>query len=232
MSEKSQVMPHGDLKELAPGLWQVQGSMARMPLPRNMVVYKLEGGGLLIHSAIALDGKGMAQLESFGKPELMIVPNRMHRLDAGFYKARYPEIRVVCPENAREQVEKVVAVDEVVEGLKIPGVTPLQPQGVRPGELAYELTTSSGRALVFCDLLFNIPHEGGSGGWIGRLLGSTGFFGMTRIGRWLALKDRQIFRKWLEDLASDGEIAVISVAHGNAITENCNQRLKEAAARL
>ena len=34
----------------------------------------------------------------------MIVPNAMHRLDAAVYKARYPAMRVLCPQVAVEAV--------------------------------------------------------------------------------------------------------------------------------
>jgi hypothetical protein len=54
---KEHVHPHGDLVELTEGLWIVTGSLPRSGLPRNMVVYRLRDGGLLIHSAIALAGR-------------------------------------------------------------------------------------------------------------------------------------------------------------------------------
>lgn len=59
-----------------------------------MIIYRLPDGGLLIysaliHSAIALDEAAMIELESLGKPRIMIVPNCTHRLDADVYKQRY-----------------------------------------------------------------------------------------------------------------------------------------------
>ena len=232
MSKQHSILPHGQLEEIAPGIWQVRGSLARVPLPRNMIIYPMKDGGLLIHSAVALNEEGMAQLEALGKPSVMIVPNSYHRLDAPFYKARYPEIRVVCPARARTQVEKVVPVDGSAEELQLPGVTPIQPEGIKRVELLYELETTKGRALIVCDLLFNLPVGRGIGGLIGRLMGSAGFFGMTRIARMLMLKDRQVFKAWLEQLAKRNDIALISMAHGKPITENCSARLMEAAARL
>ena len=99
------VLPHGDLVEVQPNLWQVTGRLPRGNLSRNMVVFKLPTtGGLLIHSGIALDEARIKKLEALGPPEVLIVPNRMHRLDAAVYKERYPKIRVVCPAAARQHV--------------------------------------------------------------------------------------------------------------------------------
>lgn len=58
------VLPHGDLEQLAPGLWQVTGSLERNPLPRNMQIWRAPSGGLLIHSAICLDEAGMAKVDA------------------------------------------------------------------------------------------------------------------------------------------------------------------------
>lgn len=62
-----------------------------------MVLYCLPNSALLIHSPIALNESEMNKLETLGTPSILIVPNRIHRLDAAVYKQRYPQIRIVCP---------------------------------------------------------------------------------------------------------------------------------------
>lgn len=227
------IYPHGGIEELAPGLWQVRGTLGRSPLPRNMVIHRLSGGGLWIHSGVAMDPDGMAALEKLGAPQVLVVPNRFHRSDAPWYKARYPALQVVCPAVARARVEKMVAVDDDAEqALPGLGVTCHVPEGIKPSELAYELPLKAGRALVFTDLLFNLEPLPGLSGRIMALLGSSGFFGLTRIGRWMLLKDAAAFRAWLLRLAELPGLEVISVAHGEPITRACRRRLTEAAGRL
>jgi len=53
------------------------------------------------------------------------------------------------------------------------------------------------------------------------------------LSRLVGLRHFLAYRQWLEALA-DGipELQVISVAHGSPIVNNCNSRLREAAARL
>ena len=68
MSWSEHVLPHGELTSLAEGLWQVTGSLKNQPLPRNMVVWRMPDGGLLLHSVVALDDAGMHALEALGTP--------------------------------------------------------------------------------------------------------------------------------------------------------------------
>src|ERR1044071_2283106 len=91
------VLQHGPIEQLTERLWWVQGALPGMSLKRAMSVVRLESGGLAIHSAIALREAEQAQLEAWGKPELLIVPSGYHRLDAPRYKQRYPKLRVLAP---------------------------------------------------------------------------------------------------------------------------------------
>jgi hypothetical protein len=241
----SRVLPHGPIGELAPGLWHVTGTLPTPFLvPREMIVYRLPGGGLLIHSPIALSESAMTELESFGPSEIAIVPNRIHRLDIALYKKRYPRLSVICPATARPYVEEVVAVDGIAEDVLPPlGITCHEPAGIRPQELVYELSLPTGKALVFTDILFNLNaaylRENLKAGefllqWLGAsAIGSSGFFGITGLGRKFFMTDRDAYRRWLEALAeSIPDLRVISVAHGSPIVRDCNARLREAAARL
>jgi len=240
---QSHVLPHSSIEELAPLLWHVTGSVPfSASAPREMVVYKLPDSTLLLHSAIALNEQAMAQLESLGTPKIMVVPNRIHRMDAAVYKQRYPKLLVVCPAAAKQYVEEVVQVDGSAEDvLPAYGIRCHEPAGIRPQELVYELPLPTGKALVFTDILFNLQEPyiqqhvrpltiGKLGLW---LLGASGYFGITRLGQRFYMTDRDAYRQWLEALAdSVPDLRVICVAHGSPIQIDCTQKLREAAARL
>lgn len=236
----SHVLPHSPIQELAPNLWQVTGILpSSVQAPREMVLYKLPDSTLLIHSAIALNEAGMAQLESLGTPKIMIVPNRIHRLDARVYKQRYPELLVVAPAAAKPYVEEVVSVDAVAEEF-LPNYDIIchEPAGIRPQELVYELQLPTGKALIFTDILFHLTESYlekyvPKNKLILRWLGASGYFGITALGKWFFMTDRNAYRQWLEALADNvPSLRVISVAHGEPIITNCTQKLREAAARL
>ncbi|BAU10300.1 hypothetical protein LEP3755_07840 [Leptolyngbya sp. NIES-3755] len=234
------VLPHSPIQELTPNLWHVTGILPSAgQAPREMVIYKLPDSTLLIHSAIALNEAGVVQLESLGIPKIMIVPNRIHRIDAKVYKQRYPELLVVAPEVAKSYVEEVVPVDAIAEEL-LPnyGIVCHRPVGIRPQELVYELPLPIGKALIFTDILFNltesyldryVPRNKLILGW----LGASGYFGITALGKRFFMTDRIAYCEWLKNLADCvPSLCVISVAHGEPITTNCVERLREAAARL
>ncbi|MBD2770911.1 hypothetical protein [Iningainema tapete] len=236
----SHVLPHSPIEELAPNLWHVTGILpAAGHPPREMVLYRLLDSTLLIHSGIALNEAGMTQLESLGKPTIMIVPNRIHRLDARVYKERYPDLLVVAPAAAKPYVEEVVSVDAIAEEL-LPkhGIICHQPAGIRPQELVYELQLPTGKTLIFTDILFNLTDSYLSkyvpnNKFLIGLVGASGYFGITALGKRFFMTDRNAYRQWLEALADNiPSLRVISVAHGEPITANCTQRLREAAARL
>ncbi len=228
------VFPHGELTSLDTRLWTVTGSLKHGHMPRNMVIYKLEDGELLLHSAIALEEPAMAELEELGKPKILLVPNPMHRLDSVVYKERYPEITVICPSAARKKVSEKVEVDATCEEL-LPtmGIKVHEIAGVNPIELCYEVKLAAGgKALVFTDALMNMPHLPGFDGWLMKLIGTTGSFGMTKVGKLLLLKEKAAFKNWLLERAADSELRAILIAHGASVTENCSAQLKAAAERL
>lgn len=227
---KDHVLPHGPLVQLAPRVWQVTGSLKNMALPRNMTLWRMDDGGLWIHSAIACDDATMAQIEAIGPPEVLVVPNGQHRLDAGVWKARYPALRVVCPEGSRAKVEEQVKVDGL--DTEVLGLVVHAPPGLKELEHVYEIDAGAGHALVFSDAAFNLPHLSGFMGFVLKLLGSTGFFGMTRIGRWQLLADAAAYRGWLEQAAADPDLAMLCVGHGDAVLADAAKKLKESAERL
>ncbi len=103
------VLPHGPIEVLAENLRWVQGSLPGMSLKRVMTVARMADGRLVIHNAIALEDGAMKEIEAFGTPAFLIVPNGGHRLDAPAYKKRYPALSVFAPKGARKKVEEVIS---------------------------------------------------------------------------------------------------------------------------
>jgi len=207
-----------------------------MPLgnfPRRMTVVRLRDSRLVIWSAIALDEKEMATLESFGRPAFLIVPNDHHRLDAKAWKDRYPEVRVVAPQGSREKVEEVVPVDTTAPDFADPSVQFVTVAGTRDREAALVVRTANGTTLVLNDLVGNIREASGISGW---LLGLAGFAGKSaRIPRVVKLnlvKDAKALRAQLLQWAEISPLKRILVAHGEPIESNPQQTLRDLAGSL
>jgi len=232
------VLPHGPIEKLGEGIFRVEGVLPHGPLPRAMVIYQLVQGGLLIHSPIALNEDAMHQVEILGKPRVCIVPNAHHRLDGGVWKARFPDLLLLCPRACRVSVEEKYKVDGTVEDyLKFDGVNiHLPPNGGR--ELVYELTFRDGsnkKALVCADLWFNVTRPlPGFAGKILRTLGSVGRFGVTKIGMVFVVLfgQRSATAAFMRQLAELSGLSLIIPCHGTPVTTGCRDALLEAAGRV
>lgn len=227
--------PHGDLESPIDGVWIVTGR-SPFPLYRRMTVWKLPDGSLLAHSVIAMDDARMAALDALGRVAIVLVPNGGHRLDAGFYKNRYPDARVVAPEASRAKVEAVIPVDAVAEDeLPKHGITVHPLPGWKHGELGYELALpGGGRALVLCDVLTNANPVPGFGGWVTSNITTAvrGPLGVARIMKLAMLKDRAAAREGLARLADIPDLRLVSTAHGRPVLADCAGALRAGAASL
>ncbi len=229
---------HGNLAEVAPGLRWVWAPCPGVPVTRNMSVWKLPDGGLLVHSAICLDEARMATLEALGEVRFILVPNEGHRIDVKRWKKRYPKASVIAPKNARAKIEQVVAVDATCEEtLPALGIRIHSPDGMKDGyELVYEVDLAGGgKALIVNDVLVG-PHPHpptGFGGMMSKLLGPPGgLFGQARIVRTFFGKDRAAFRGFVQRLAEIPDLRAIVTSHGGPITEDPARELSAALPRL
>jgi hypothetical protein len=226
--------PHGPLEPLAPNLWLVRGSMS-FPLRRNMVVYRLSDGTLLLYSVVAMDEAGLKSLEALGRPALMVIPHENHCMDAAFYKTRYPDLKVACPAAGKKRVEgRGVKVDGTPEEILGPRGIQVHPvTGMGRGEFAMEVEIPGGKALVSNDLLGG-PTPGEKLSWMVRLSGPPRGprLGVARIVRWVMVKDKIAVRAWLNLMAENPAIKVITASHAPPITDDCQQTLREAATTL
>jgi len=230
----TKILPHGGLEEIVPDVWTVTGQLS-IPLRRNMTVLRLGDGSLLLHSGVAMNDAGMAALEALGRPAVCVVPANCHRMDAAFYKARYPQMKVVAPAGARADVEKVVGVDATAEEL-LPelGVKVHPVPSLKDCEAVYEIGVAGGKLLVFCDFVANADYPAGLGGAFFRnvLGGISGRLGTPRIVQLTGMRDRRVAREQLLALAETPDLLAITVAHGRSILEDCAGALREAAASL
>jgi len=228
------VLPHGPIEKLEPNLWRVEGTLPRMALRRVMTLIRLEGGRLVVHSAIALDEESMAEIEAWGRPSVLLVPNAFHRLDAPGWVARYPEIEVRCPPGGRAKIEDVVRVDaDYREFDGGPSLSVDVLDGIGGSEAVLVVRSPGGTSLVFNDALFNMPHGRGMAGFVFRhVTGSSGGPRVTRLFRVLAVKDRRRFRAHLERLAETPDLVRIIVSHHEMVDVGARETLLEVAASL
>lgn len=214
------VLPHGPLERLSENLWSVQGSLPRMSLKRVMTAARLADGRLVIHNAIALQEPAMRELENFGTPTFLVVPNRWHRLDAPAYKRRYPQLKVYAPRGSHAQVQEVIAVDGNFEDFPKEASVQLEAlQGVGDIEGVMLVRSSDGLSLVLTDAVFNMDRKRDPLGFLfTTLLGSAPGPRISRLTKLALIKDRAALRANLQRFADTPELVRLIVAHEKIAT--------------
>ena len=234
-NEHWNVLPHGKLTPMDDGMLTVEGriKMPLMDLPRRMTVVRLHDSRLVVWSAIALDDAAMATFEAFGRPAFLVVPNDHHRLDAKAWKNRYPELKVIAPEGAREKIANVVAVDTTSPDFGDPGVTFVTVPGTREHEAALVVRKERGTTLVLNDLVGNIHAASGIDGWLLRLAGFAGDDAqIPRVVKMALVKDAADLRAQLLEWAELPGLRRIIVSHGDPIESEPQRTLRDLAASL
>lgn len=223
------IYPYGPPIERAENLWQVVGSL-KFPVPRNMTVVRNARGELLIYSAIAMHEEGMRALEALGRPAVMVIPHRRHQMDAPFYKARYPALRVLAP--AAERVRHV-AVDGGLSGLADFGVSAYVLPGNTYEDVVLEIPVPGGRALCVCETLGNVVPPPGPARLLFRVLGPPGGgFGIARAVRLREVRGTVQLRAWLEEQAERGDVRCLLFGHGEPLTSDIPGALRRAAKQV
>jgi hypothetical protein len=202
-------------------------------LPRRMTAVRLRDGRLVIFSAIALNEEGMSEVEAFGQPEFLVVPNDHHRLDAKSWKDRYPAMKVITPQGSRDKVAKAVPVDMSHVDFGDRDVRFVTVPGTQEKEAALEVSSPSGLTLVLNDIIGNIRDAKGFGGWFLRMMGFAGDEPHVPAPiKAMLVKDKAALAHQLRHWATDHQLKRIIVSHGETIEEDPKAALLKLAAAL
>ena len=227
------MLPHDPIQKLEENLWAVSASLPRGRINRRMSVVRLGDGRLVFHNAVPLEEAAMREVEAFGSPSALVVPNGFHRLDIHAWKQRYPQLAVVCPAPTRPRVERLVPVDGGWEALpRDPALEALPLPGTRWGEAALLVRSSARASLLFGDAVMNIPRLPGGEGLLWRLLGSSGGPRVTPLTRLVAVRDASALAGGLAALAATPGLARLVPSHGDIVASDAPRVLREVAARL
>jgi hypothetical protein len=227
------VLPHGQLMHLEDDVVSVTGFLQMPPMgqvQRRMTIVRLNDRRLVVYSAIALAETEMTEIEAFGTPAYLIVPNAIHRMDVKAWKERYPAMKVVAPKAARARVDEVVPVDLTEVHFADPNVQLITVPGTGEREFALLVHSGSGTTLIVNDLIFNLHNRPGVSGWIFKIIGMTGDeprlpapIRMRQVVDKRALKEQFVRWSQMPDLKR------IVIAHGDIIADNPGPVLRRIA---
>jgi hypothetical protein len=223
------VLPHKPIEKLADNLWRVSGTMPSGRIQRQMVLARMGDGRLVVHNAIALGEAEMSEIEAWGTPAILFVPNGFHRQDAAIWKLRYPKMVVVTPPGSRKRVEQVLPVEKTSDQVLLDDTMAFLPLAGVPAESVLRIKSGDDTTLVVTDAVFNLPRLKGLQGLF---LGPTGRVTTPRIVRWFLVKDKRALAQDFERLAATPGLRRVLVGHGKPIEEDAGAALRSAAGEL
>jgi hypothetical protein len=226
------VLPHGPIEKLSDRLWRVEGQLES--IKRVMSIAKRSDGTLVIHNGIALGDAEMTEIDAWGKPGFILVPNGFHRLDAKVFKDRYPTAKVLCPAGARKKVDQVVPTDGTYDDFAADANVELFTlDGTKTREGGMIVRADRDTSLVLNDAVFNMPHGSGFTGFLfRRVTDSTGGPRVSRVMKWFVIADKAAFRTHLEKLAALPDLRRVVVSHHVTITDDPAGTLSRVAAEV
>jgi hypothetical protein len=224
------VLPHQPIEKLSENLWCVRGVLPDLKTERKMTVIKAQDGSVFIHNAIALEEPAMQELEAFGRPSYIVVPNGFHRQDAKIWKDRYPSAKVLAPRGSAKKVSKIVPVDlTYAEAPSDDSVKISHFDGCKEREGVVEVRSSDGTTLVINDVICNLPKLGGL---MGFFLGPTGQASVPRFTRWFVKAVGGALGEHLGRLAHTPNLKRLIFSHGANIDAQPNAALETARATV
>jgi hypothetical protein len=223
------VLPHDPIEKVADNLWRVSGLMTDGKVQRQMVLARMKDGGIIVHNAIALDEASMKEIEAWGTPSVLFVPNSFHRQDAAIWKKRYPDLQVVAPAGGKKRIAKIVPVDATIEGARGDETARLRTLAGAPGVGVLEVRSGDELTAVFCDSILNMKRLKGIPGFF---LGPTGKVSVPRFARLMIIKDRRAFTRQIGELAATPGLRRLMFAHGKPVDTDPAGALRQVVTQL
>lgn len=216
----------GPLTQVGPRVWTVDDTLpGPRPIPRKMTVL-VRDDGLLFFNGVPVDDAALAQLRTLGTPKYLVVPNEFHAVEVVPFAEKLGLTTYAHP-----TVMKAL-------GPRLPAAQPLS---ALPSEAHTRLFTVEGfrthetavffdGTLVVADLLTNLAHQPGIGGFMMRLIGFTGpEVKLPRPVRKRVEENPELVRSLLRELAELPELTRLVPSHGAVFSGDVRAALRRVA---
>lgn len=243
MARNFTYQPLNTPKPLGPDLWMIDGpridmaaGVFKIPFPTRMIVARLPGGGLWVHSPIALSDDLRAVIDGLGAPRVLIAPNKIHYAAVQDWLEAYPGAQSwgVPGIGARAKANGIaVTIQHRLGDTPPPDWADTLDQTVIRGSRFMEEAVFFHRAtgtLILTDLIENFAPA--RLGWamriMTRLAGNLGPHGRAPLDLRLTFAGRKaLARPGLERMLG-WPVRQITMAHGDPIFTDAPARLRAA----
>lgn len=227
------VTPHQPVQKLEDNLRVVTSGLPRGNMTRTMMIARRTDGRLVFYNAVPLEEPAMKELEAWGTPGFLFVPNAFHRLDIHAFKQRYPELKVVSPAPIRAKVSEVLPVELVTSEVAPDGdVEFVTLRGTKVEEAVMIVRSGARTSFCFGDAFFNLRAVPGFDGFIFKLIGSVGGPKVTPLAKLAIVGDKKALAAHYHELAATPGLARLIPSHGEVVDQNAAAILKQVADRI
>ena len=208
--------------EAGRNIWSYNKSSSTF-FPMRMIALKLNDGSILVYSPVpSPEGDCLKQLAQFGTVKFLLAPNYFHNLGLRPFLEHFPGSQVVASRQAISRLKKVTGVTAAPTAViadKLPtGVSVIEPEGLKTGEIWLTANLKLGCAWILCDAFFNINKVPTTPfGFSLRLGGTAPGLRVSRVFRLIGIKDKSVYRKWLADRAGIDQPKLIIPSHGEIL---------------
>jgi hypothetical protein len=204
-----------------------------LPLGRQLVVVRLPGGGLWVHSPVPMTPVLRGELAALGEVRHVVGPNLWHDECLREFQAEHPAALFHAAPGLAAIKRDVRFGAELSDAPHPDWAGLLEQHGVvgmpKMNEVVFLHPAS--RSLIIADLAFNLGPEGPWWfGWLMRAYGAWNRFGPTPLEKWL-MRDKAAVRASL-DLILEWDFDRIIVGHGHNIEAGGKEVFRRAYAFL
>jgi len=188
--------------------------------PLRAVALRLADRSFIVFSPLPRQD-AVASLAKRGPVTGVVLPNKYHYLGVSAILESFPHVAIVGDDATRKRMTRKRLTVRPLDSISLPeDVEILRPPGLKNGEIWLSHRRRGGIWIVG-DAFFSLNST--PGGMTGALLRFTKTAPGLRIGKtwnWMAVKNWEPYRSWLEEKLRDEAPRVLVPAHGEIVQDD------------
>lgn len=177
-----------------------------------------DGSTLVVNATRGMSDEVDDELLGIGPPRWVLAPNHFHWLGLERFCARHEGCRIVASETAAPRLRRKSGLDFAALG-QLDGALPtgaelLEPEALKTGEVWLDLRRDGRTCWSVVDAFFNVPRVSGPMGVLLRLTRTAPGLQLGNTFRWLAVADRQRYKRWLLEALQSRQPTMLVPGHG------------------
>lgn len=216
-------------------IWTIQYYVPKFK-SRTIAIRLKSGGCLIVSPGADLVQTFEKDLPILGQPKILLIPNCFHHYGVSAWLEFYPNAKSVASLQAMSRLHSKLGNRYSLESLnflraELPeNIQILEPPGWRAGEVWLRVEIEKKIAWIVCDAFFNMPKL--SPRFLTRLIQrmakAAPGLSISRILKWVLIKNRSVYRKWVLNQLERDRPSILVPSHGDIIEdENLPRRIRQ-----